>query len=374
MSSRRRTFLTMGVVASAIAAIVAAASTASGAVRSPAAVKPVIGKPVTAPAHALPGKRFTVSFTVTRSDTRAPLTRGKMVCDPSIAGKVIRHAESFKAGKARLSFVVPANASGKVLRVKVMIKTGRQSATRVATFKVLRTPMPSLSIGDVSAAEGNTGTTTMSFPVTLSAAGTQVVTVRYATTDGSASFRDDYTPATGTVTFKPGVKTQTIKVAVVGDTAIEPDETFTVTLSKPSNAKIADGTATGTISNDDVAPRSGHYSGTTSQGRSIAFDVMPDLASLGTVVVSVDLTCSEIPATLPNEEFEFRAGIPVAPDWSFAINASGGDASESINGTFSGKLSPPGASGTLRIDLAVNDVEGVGTVHCSSGNVTWTAS
>jgi hypothetical protein len=41
---------------------------------------------------------------------------------------------------------------------------------------------------------------------------------------------------------------------------------------------------------------------------------------------------------------------------------------------FSGKLSVPGsASGTLRIDLAVDNVEGIGTVHCSTGDVTWSA-
>ena len=69
-----------------------------------------------------------------------------------------------------------------------------------------------------------------------------------------ATVRDDYTPTTGTLTLKPGAKTPPITVAVVGDTAIEPDETFTVALSNPTNAKIADGTATGTITDDDVRP------------------------------------------------------------------------------------------------------------------------
>jgi len=103
---------------------------------TPSAYKPVIGAPVTTPAIAVAGKRFTVAFPVTRSDTSEPLTTGKMVCDPSVAGKVIVHAESFKGGTAKLSFVIPKTAKGKLLKVKVTIKAGTGSATKVATFKV----------------------------------------------------------------------------------------------------------------------------------------------------------------------------------------------------------------------------------------------
>ena len=49
---------------------------------------------------------------------------------------MIRHAESFKAGKARLSFLVPKTAKGKQLKVKVTIKAGTQSATKVVVFRV----------------------------------------------------------------------------------------------------------------------------------------------------------------------------------------------------------------------------------------------
>jgi hypothetical protein len=99
-------------------------------------VKPVIGTPVTSPLAVVAGKRLTVSFRVTRSDTGAPLTAGRMICDPSVAGKVLPHAESFKGGTARLAFVVPKTAKGKQLKVKVTIKTATQSATRVATYRV----------------------------------------------------------------------------------------------------------------------------------------------------------------------------------------------------------------------------------------------
>lgn len=101
-----------------------------------AVVKPVIGAPVAVPVRALAGMRMTVVFPVTRSDNGKPLMSGTMVCDPSVAGKVITHAESFKAGKAQLSFVVPKAAKGKVLTVKLTIIAGTQAAKRVATFPV----------------------------------------------------------------------------------------------------------------------------------------------------------------------------------------------------------------------------------------------
>lgn len=102
----------------------------------PAAVKAVIGAPKTTPASATAGKRLTVVFPVTRSDTGVPLTTGKMICDPSITGKVLPHSEQFKSGKAKLSFAIPKTAKGKLLRVKVTIKVGTRSTTRIATFRI----------------------------------------------------------------------------------------------------------------------------------------------------------------------------------------------------------------------------------------------
>jgi hypothetical protein len=103
---------------------------------APAVIKPVIAAPVSTPTAPVAGKRMTVTFLVTRSDNGKPLTNGTMVCDPSVAGKVITHAESFKAGKATLSFVVPKSAKGKQLKVKVTITTGAQSASKIVTFRV----------------------------------------------------------------------------------------------------------------------------------------------------------------------------------------------------------------------------------------------
>jgi hypothetical protein len=118
-------------------------------------------------------------------------------------------------------------------------------------------PVPSLSIGDASVTEGDTTDVTMTFTVTLGAASGQTVTVNYATANGTAVAPADYTAiATATLSFAPGQTSRTIAVTIRSDSVDEADETFTVNLSAPVNATIADGTGIGTIRDaaDDVPP------------------------------------------------------------------------------------------------------------------------
>jgi subtilisin-like proprotein convertase family protein len=117
-------------------------------------------------------------------------------------------------------------------------------------------PVPSLSIGDVSKSEGNSGTTAFSFTVTLSSASATSVTVQYATANGTATAGSDYTAAAGTLTIPAGTLSATITVPVIGDTLKETNETFSVNLSVPAGATIADGQGLGTIVNDDGKPKS----------------------------------------------------------------------------------------------------------------------
>ncbi len=115
-------------------------------------------------------------------------------------------------------------------------------------------PLPTLSITDATVTEGDSGTTTLEFTVALSRSSTSNVSVSYATSDTSAAAGSDYTAASGTLTITAGSTSATISVDVIGDTNSEADETLTVTLSNASGATIADGSAVGTIQNDDAAP------------------------------------------------------------------------------------------------------------------------
>jgi hypothetical protein len=380
-----------------VAALTTLVSAAAPAAGSPilAAVKPVIGRPVTVPARPLPGQRFAISFRVTRSDTGAPLLRGRMLCDPSVAGRTIRHVESFTAGNARLSFVVPVEAQGRQLKIRVAIASGGQSASRTSLFAVASLPKPSLSVGDASVVEGNGGSTALSFPVTLSAATRVSVSTRYATSDGAvtlspatrvsvstrnatsdgaATAGSDYTPASGTIMFAPGQTIKAIVVTVAGDDAVEPDETLTLTLSAPINATLADGTATGTIVNDDVPARSGHYTGSTSQWKFIAFDVSEGARTITGLFFFVDLSCDTPLGIVRNMKMEILDSMNVAPDGSFAVDASGTHEEVFAKGTVAGRLVAPGsANGTLRLLDVTSKLFPFNSVHCWTDEVTWNA-
>lgn len=130
--------------------------------------------------------------------------------------------------------------------------------TYVSGFTVSGGPAPvGVSIGDASIAEGNSGTVTLSFTVTRTAA-TGSFTVDFATANGSATAGSDYLAATGTLTFlADGPLSQTVNVTINGDTLAEGNETFTVSLTNLVNtlgtASISDGSGTGTITNDDIS-------------------------------------------------------------------------------------------------------------------------
>ena len=110
-----------------------------------------------------------------------------------------------------------------------------------------------LSVADANAQEGTDAT--LDFAVSLDRVSTLTVTVDYATSDGTATAGDDYTATSGTLTFAPGDVAKTVSVPILDDLHDDDGETLTLTLSNASNARIADGTATGTIENSDPIPK-----------------------------------------------------------------------------------------------------------------------
>jgi hypothetical protein len=112
-------------------------------------------------------------------------------------------------------------------------------------------PPATLSIGDASVVEGNRGRSQLQFTVSRSGSGEGTVSVDYRTVAGTALAKSDYTAASGTLTFPPGVWSQTITITVKTDRRREPDETFTVELLNAVGASVGDAVATGTILNDD---------------------------------------------------------------------------------------------------------------------------
>ena len=114
--------------------------------------------------------------------------------------------------------------------------------------------LPTLSINDVSISEGNSGTTLMSFAVSLSQASAQDVTVQFDTANGTATAGSDYITKSGTVTIPAGQTSGTISVSILGDTIAESNDSLLVNLTNPTNATLKDSQGVGTILNDDVGP------------------------------------------------------------------------------------------------------------------------
>ena len=110
-----------------------------------------------------------------------------------------------------------------------------------------------LSVADARAEEGPGET--MDFTVSLDRAALKPLTVDYATRDGSAAAGEDYTAASGALTFTLGQRTKTVSVAVLDDVKNEGEETFTLELSNVAGGRIEDGTGIGTIENDDPLQR-----------------------------------------------------------------------------------------------------------------------
>jgi hypothetical protein len=119
----------------------------------------------------------------------------------------------------------------------------------------LEPTLPSISIGNASVSEGNHGAT-LTFPVTLSRPVVRATTVHFSTADGTTNHPalagSDYRAKSGTVTIPAGSTSATVSVSVVSDMVREANETMRVNLSDPVNATIANGTAVGTILNDDT--------------------------------------------------------------------------------------------------------------------------
>jgi hypothetical protein len=112
-----------------------------------------------------------------------------------------------------------------------------------------------LAIADASILEGNRGSSKVAVAVTLSRSSNAEVTVRYATANGAALAKSDYSTTSGTLTFQPGQTSRTIWVSITGDRKREPNEAFSVQLSSAVGAPITDGVATVTILNDDCATK-----------------------------------------------------------------------------------------------------------------------
>ena len=181
------------------------------------------------------------------------------------AGERIFDGLAVSAGLNVVSFAVPTGAivgptfaRFRISSTGVRDETGLANDGEVEDYLVeIVDPLPRLSIAGARVEEGDDGTTTIPFVITLSEATTQPVEVTVTTAHGTAK-SSDYRSASALVSFSPGESLrQVFEVTIYGDRDFEPNETLRVELSNPTAAVIENGVATGVIENDDSADTDG---------------------------------------------------------------------------------------------------------------------
>jgi subtilisin family serine protease len=183
------------------------------------------------------------------------------------------------------------------------------------------TPPITLSISGSNVQEGNSGTRPLTFTVSLSSVATSPITVNYATSGGTATAGIDYQTTTGVLTFNPGETFKSVPVNVIGDTLVEPNETFVMTLSNVVSGVpwiFGNSSAVGVITNDDI----------------VGISVFP-------------VTGSENAGT-----FWFRLGLtePAVTPVTVRFGTNNGTAVAGARGDYLA------TSGTVRIEVGVKDV------------------
>jgi hypothetical protein len=226
----------------------------------------------------------------------------------------------------------------------------------------LGTP-PEISVGDVAAFEGQAGQTTFLVPVSLS--GADDATVDFATADGTATSPSDYAPTSGSLTFTPGTSTLFVTVSVVGDLAVEPDETFSVLLSNPVGAPIVDGEGTGTIRDDDGPRRLSIADLSVPEGDSVTFSRALFEVSLdppSPAPAFVDYVTQNGTATAGTDYAASSGTVSFAPGQTTAVVEIGvfGDLVPEPDETFLVRLQNPQGA-------VVDDGEAIGTIVNDDG-------
>ena len=182
------------------------------------------------------------AFQVTNGSVK---NAGRLVAGKNQRWKIIVKPSNNNNISISLSPTTNCSASGAICH-----SDGRKLSNGIASF--IQGP-GGISVADANANE-NTNNSTIDFTVSLSRSSTSTITVNYATADDSATAGEDYTSKSGALTFTAGETSKTVSVSLLNDSIDEGNETFTLRLSSPSNAFLADGTATGTIENSDPMP------------------------------------------------------------------------------------------------------------------------
>ncbi len=304
---------------------------------------------------------YTVTFSeavtgVDAADFNNAGTAGITVGTPMVVGNVVTlPITTTSAGTLILR--IPTGATITDLAGNLLVVPVQDDTT------ITISAQPSVSINDISLAEGNAGTTTFGFTVSLSAVSTQTVMVSYNTADNSATVADLDYQAVGTtvLTFTPGQTSKTVNILVNGDTKVEPAETFFVNLSAVANATILDNQGLGTIQNDDATALSiNDVSFNEGNAGTTTFGFTVSLTNPSATNVTVDYATADNTATTANNDY---AGIATT-----TLTFTPGQTTKTVNVLVNGDLTVE-PNETFFVNLAnasgatISDNQGIGTIQ-----------
>ena len=232
---------------------------------------------------------------------------------------------------------------------------GDQLGTLTVSFEVAAVATAAaVSVADAAATEGDA----VEFTVSLSAPADDEVTVEYETTGGTATSGADFTADSGKLTFAAGETTKTVSVATTDDSADEEDETFTLTLSDPTNATLGDATATGTIVDDDETPALSVSDARVMEAEGATLDFVVTLDPPATGAVTVDYATADGTATAgvdyeaASDTLTFAAGettktiaVPIKVD---TVDEDGETLTLTLSDPTGAELADAEATGTIR--------------------------
>ena len=172
----------------------------------------------------------------------------------------------------------------------------------------LQPPMPSVSFSTGSFTFSETGGT-QAITVRLSNAYNSTVTVRYATSNGSAASGSDYTATSGTLTFAPGETSKTFSIPIINDVLVEPSETIQLTLSAPVSATLGtQRTATVSITDNDVPTVSFSQASKSASEATTSASFTVTLSSASTKSVTVKYALANGGTATSGADFTLPAG------------------------------------------------------------------
>jgi cyclophilin family peptidyl-prolyl cis-trans isomerase len=166
---------------------------------------------------------------------------------------------TFAAGASTATLTIDPTAdtmveSNETVALTLATGTGYTIGTTTAvTGTIVNDDVPVINLSaNQTIVEGNTNPQNVTYTVTLSRSDTRVITVNYTTVNGTATAGSDYTTTTGTLTFNSGVTSQSINIPILNDSINEANESFTLTLTSPTNANLGTRTSVTTTISDTL--------------------------------------------------------------------------------------------------------------------------